>query len=213
MKLLLLLATTLFFYSQATEEKKCPIKEYVLTKNALDFTGILNECKKLEGELASEDLKDSDNAEKAISAYDTFRENNLGGIWLKIAVTDLNKPSSKTNPFIFSDGTEFDFDDSGFAFDVNDGEPNYAYDGIFKCLKFHGSGKLVSKDCRTLSYGLCKKYEKCEDEDEDESEDENEDEDSANSEFEPFRTNFPVFALFMACSVFKILYALVGIGF
>ena len=109
------------------------------------------------------------------------------------------------NPFIFSDGTEFDFDDSGFVFDVKDSEPDYENSRIYKCLRLNSSGKLVSEDCGTPSYGLCKKYEKCEDE--------TEDEDSANSEFEPFRAKLPVFAFFMACSVFKILYALGVIAF
>ena len=61
-----------------------------------------------------------------------------------------------------------------------------------------GSMQCVGGDS---GYGLCKKFENCEDEN------------SANSESERSRANFPVFALFMACSVFKTFYALVGIDF
>ena len=52
-----------------------------------------------------------------------------------------------------------------------------------------------------VAFGLCKTYEKCKDEN------------SASSESERSRANLPVFALFLACSVFKTFYALVGIVF
>jgi len=57
MKLVLFLATTLFFYTQATKEKKC-IKEYVLTESVGLFYGSQNDCRILKGDMASEDLKD-----------------------------------------------------------------------------------------------------------------------------------------------------------
>ena len=41
-----------FFFTE------CPIKEYVFTDKVLDFSDIVDACKDLEGELASEDLKD-----------------------------------------------------------------------------------------------------------------------------------------------------------
>ena len=63
--------------------------------------------------------------------------------------------------------------------------------------------KMGSIHCGGVAngYGLCKTYEKCEDED------------AANSESERSRANLPVFTLFTACSVFKTFYALVGIDF
>ena len=80
---------------------------------------------------------------------------------------------------------------------------------------------MASWGCDQSAYGLCKVFENCDsedgdgtgDENGDGTEDESEDENSANSESDRSRANLPVFALFMACSVFKTFYALVGIVF
>ena len=99
------------------------------------------------------------------------------------------------NPFVFSDGT--DVDDSNFMYKWSQDEP---YDDSFnyKCSIIYNDGTdelINSENCGESAHGLCKTYEKC---------------NSVNSESEQSRANFPVFALFMACSVFKTFYALVG---
>ena len=71
-------------------------------------------------------------------------------------------------------------------------------------LVFGGDGdQMASFDCdlNEGAFGLCKIYEQCEDEN------------SASTNFEFFRANLLVFALFMACSVLKTLYGLVEMVF
>jgi len=198
MKLLLLLATTLLFYTQATEEKKCKFKEYVITDTMASYSDTQTACKNMEGEMASEDLKDSDNAKKAELVFKTFRQNfGYSPIWLGITVVDINQPADvNTNKFAFSDGTDPSSDLSFVPW--SKGEPDYGSNGAFRCAMIDTSGKMVASLCSKDALGLCKTYE-CEDE--------------ANSESERSRANLPVFALFMACSVFKTFYALVGFNF
>ena len=154
----------------------------------------------------------SENAEKAKAVVKAFREkevvNRFSFIWLGITVEDINQPSDEsTNSFVFSDGTKFD--DSNFVFrwmadTMAGGHPNYS-DKDIRCtiVKDESGEVMMSTFCSggANAHGLCKTYEKCEDEN------------SANSESERSRANLPVFALFMACSVFKTFYALVGIDF
>jgi len=205
--LLLLLTTTLLFYTQATEEKKC-IKEYVLTDKKQEYSESQNACKNLEGEMASEDLKDSENAKKAEAAVKTFRETDTNLIWLGIAVEDINEaPHETNNPFKFSDGT--DVDDSNFIYkwEKNTMAGNHpVYKDEWRCTILAQSREtevMATFNCDGVgvAFGLCKIYEKCKDEN------------SASSESERSRANLPVFALFLACSVFKTFYALVGIVF
>jgi len=210
MKLLLLLTITLLSYTQATEEKKCLIKEYVLTENKGTYSESHNACQNLEGEIASEDLKDSENSKKAEAAVENFREtDNLSMIWLGITVGDMDEnPHETKNPFVFSDGTEID--ESNFMYKWENGgasgdHPYINSEGKNRCsVIFNMRGEIMQShicDGATSGYGLCKKYENCKDEN------------SASSESERSRANLPVFALFVACSVFKTLYALVGVAF
>jgi len=207
MKLLILLATSLFFYTQATAEKKC-VKEYKITESEGAFTASQEACKNLEGDLASDDLKDSENAKKAQDVINTFRQikedNKYMMIYLGITVGDIFQDSDKnTNHFVFSDGTKFDDTDFAFKWSTVEMEvqPNYK-DKSYKCTMIYkdkNAEVMVSNTCDGSVYGLCKTYQECEDEN------------SANSDSERSRANLPVFALFMACSVFKTFY--VGIEF
>jgi len=192
MKLLLLLATTLLFYTQATEEKKCKFKEYVITDTMASYSDTQTACKNMEGEMASEDLKESENAKKAERVFKNFRQ-NVGGnsVWIGSTVEDFDQPAdANTNKFIFSDGTDSCSDLSFVKW--KEGEPAYDYAGIHKCVmitKMNTNDKMWADMCSATALGLCKTYE-CE-----------------NSESERSRANLPVFALFMACSLFKTFYA------
>jgi len=207
MKLIILLATSLLFFTQATKEKKC-VKEYVIPESEGTFKTLQEACKNLEGDLASDDLKDSENAEKAQAAINTFRQTaQYAKIWLGITVGNENElPDATKNPFVFSDGTEFDDTDFVFRW-VTGGEgpdqPIYSTDERCSTI-FRGDGtdeKMTAYACEAFVFGLCKTYQKCEDEN------------SANSESVRSRANLPVFALFTACSVFKAFHALFGIFF
>ena len=128
-------------------------------------------------------------------------------IYLGITVDDILQASDKsTNPFVFSDGTKFDDTDFAFKWTTNrEGQdhPDYS-DTSNRCsmiIKRENAEVMVSSYCQYNLYGLCKTYQECEDEN------------SANSESERSRANLPVFALFMACSVFKTFYALDGPDF
>jgi len=194
---LVLLATTLLFYTQATETKKCSFN-YEVTENIAQFSESKTACEKLNGELASEDLKDSENEEKAQLAVKKFRENtpqgNLKAIWLGISSKNMKSPLDKsTNGLIFSDGT--DFDNRGFPYEWDVQEPDYTSGGVFKCVKLKPSGKMGTDRETAEQFALCRIEEECED---------------ASSESERSRANLSVFALFMACGVFKTFFLLVG---
>ena len=153
----------------------------------------------------------SENAEKAQSAINTFRQistnNQNSNIWVGITVDDINQPSDKNaNYFAFSDGSVFD--DTNFVFKwyvvMGTDQPDYSNTDR-RCSvinKVKNDEKMGVSYCGggASGYGLCT-YKKCEDEN------------LANSESERSRANLPVFALFMACSVFKTFYALVGFNF
>jgi len=208
MKLILLLATTLLFYTQATEEKKCKIKEYVITDNKGTFSESQQTCRDLQGEIASEDLKDSENAKKVKAIVNDFRQTDTKSyIWLGITVADVNEPPNElSNDFVFSDGS--DFDDTDFVFKWLKGmesEPDYSKTKN-RCSTTYFAGKeetMASYECdiNEGAYGMCKIYEQCEGEN------------SASTKFELSRANLLVFALFMACSVLKTFYGLVGMVF
>ena len=129
-------------------------------------------------------------------------------IWLGITVENMNEnPHETKNPFVFSDGSDSDDSDYMFKWEKDGGEPDYDNKNNKCSVIFYdaGSDKMASKSCGDSkdTYGLCKIYEgPCERESEGE-----------NSESERSRANLPIFALFMACSVFKSFCALVGIGF
>ena len=131
-------------------------------------------------------------------------DNKYTMIYLGITVGDILQDSDKnTNHFVFSDGTKFD--DTDFAFKWREGpdHPDYS-DTSNRCSMLYkplNADVMVSSNCDRKVYGLCKTYQDCEDEN------------SANSESERSRANLPVFALFMACSVFKTFYALFGLFF
>jgi len=190
MKLLLLLATTLLFYTQATEEKKCKIKEYFILDDPASYKDAQTACKNLKGEMASEDLKDSENAKNAELVFKNFRQ-NVGdiSIWLGITLQDINQPADvNTNKFIFSDGSDPSSDLSFVSW--KDSQPSYGSGGTFnKCIMINKNDEMQANMCSEDALGLCKTYE-CE-----------------NSESERSRANLPVFALFMACSLFKTFYA------
>jgi len=218
MKLLLLFATTLLFYTEATEEKKCEIKEYVITKTEATFAASKTACNDLNGEIASEDLKDSENADKAKAVVDNFRKTHAtSSIYIGVTSRNLNEsPHESENPFVFSDQNVFD--DTNFVYKWEKGEspdqPDYTQPEKRCSVLFYkpgnnGNENMASCDCNKSMYGLCKVFEKCESENDDGTEDEN----SANSNSGRSRANLPVFALFMAFSVFKTFFALVGIVF
>ena len=109
----------------------------------------------------------------------------------------MNKPLTENdNDFAYSDGTDFDV--SSFAYKWIDNDPDYDYDGgKYKCVYLRGDGKITNYECvRLTGNALCFVEEDC-----------------ANSDSERSRLNLPVFALFMAGSVFKTFFALVGPAF
>jgi len=189
MKLVVLLATILLFYTQATETKIC-IKEYVVTENENVFSVSKNDCKTLQGEMASEDLKDSENAKKAQLAIEKFRETSQGSslMWLGITAKNMEEAAHETNnPFAFSDGTEID--ESSFVWNWDENEPNYNNGvGDYKCAYLRQNGKMAADKCEVSNAALCRIEEKCED---------------ASSKSERSRAKLPVFAVFILCSIFK----------
>jgi len=190
MKLVVLLATILLFYTQATETKIC-IKEYVVTENENVFSVSKNDCKTLQGEMASEDLKDSENAKKAQLAIEKFRETSQGSslMWLGINSKNMKEAAHPTNnPFAFSDGTEID--GSSFVWGWDEREPNYNNgQGNLKCVYLRQKGKIAADECeRSLCHALCRTEEDCED---------------TSSKSERSRINLSVIAAFILCSIFK----------
>ena len=109
----------------------------------------------------------------------------------------MNKPLTENdNDFAYSDETDFDV--SSFAFKWSDSDPNYDADGgEYKCVYINGGGKISNYRCDFMKgNALCFVEEDC-----------------ANSDSERSRLNLPVFALFMAGSVLKTFFALVGPAF
>jgi len=158
-------------------------------------------CDELNGIIASEDLKDSENAEKAEVAIKTFRgesdANKLSSIALGITAKDVNKPLDENdNNFAYSDKTDFDV--SSFPYKWYENGPDYDA-SEYKCVHLRGDEVIANYLCASLlANALCFVEEDCE---------------VANSDSERSRLNLPVFVLFMAGSVFKIVFALVGPAF
>jgi len=194
---LIIVAITLLFYTQAKETKKiCP--KYEFTEQINEYENIKAACEPLNGVIASEDLKDSQNAEKAKQAISKFREEyGNNNIALGITAKDLDKQLNENdNNFVFSDGTNFD--EGGFAFQWGDDQPTYGVGGAFRCAFVNKDGKLENIHCGYDAHALCY-IEECE-------------EASSGSE-RSLSANLPVFALFTAASVFKTFFALVGPSF
>ena len=118
-------------------------------------------------------------------------------IWLGISAKDMGNPLDKDmNPLVFSDGT--DFDESGYAYEWDDQEPNYLNNGDFKCTKLKINGKMGTVPCEEVAFNVLCMIEECEE---------------ASSESARSRVNLSVFAVFILCSIFKTFSALVGPAF
>jgi len=190
---LILLAITLLFYTQAKETKKC-IKEYVITENKKISSQSKDDCKTLQGEIASEDLKDSENAKKAQLAIEKFRETSQDSsqTWLGITAKNVENAAHETNnPFAFSDGTEID--ESSFVWSWGEYEPDYNDgQGNLKCVYLNTQNEQMATDeCDgelAEYHALCRIEEDCVD---------------ASSESERSRANLSVLAVFILCGIFK----------
>ena len=101
-------------------------------------------------------------------------------------------PSQKTNPFSFSDGTEFSDSEADMLLKWACEKPDYTA-ASEKCAYLYYDGRLATDRCDYEEWALCTVA--CED---------------ASSGSELSRANLPVFALFAAASIFKAFYALVG---
>ena len=111
----------------------------------------------------------------------------------------MNKQINENdNNFAYSDGTDFDV--SSFPYKWNDNYPDYAsWGGYYNCVLLRGDEKITNYLCVDLqANALCFVEKDCE---------------VSNSDSERSRLNFPVFALFMAGSVFKTFFTLVGPAF
>jgi len=194
---LVLLATTLLFYTQTTETKKCI--RYAITPSNHKFTDAKAACMDMKGELASEDLLDSENADKAVfEVYKYLVENNgLGDIWLNAESKDPSTSPKESNPFVFTNGTEIK--DTNMLIKWRQGQPQYSSNA--KCIYFAREG-LMAIQCTFSFVGLCKIESECEEKCPIV-------EQQVNNASDRSRANLPVLALFMAGSVFKAFYALV----
>jgi len=191
---LILIVSALLFYTQAKETKECP--KYVVTEAMVGYEQLKGECKKLNGVIASEDLLDSENGKLAKSAYANFyKEDETTEVYLGIAVRNLESGTNKvTNPFVFSDGS--DFSDGDF---LKWTAENPSYNSVFRCTHIANSNFEI-KDAKCDQRGVALCYVAC-------SEDE-------NSGSERSRANLHLFALFLvAGSVFNAFHALAGIIF
>jgi len=190
---LVLIATALLFYTQATETKEC----YAVTETKQNFEKSNDACKKLNGKVASEDLLDSENAGKAIKAIAALSAGLDSGppdsIWLGISARNMDQELSEAdNPFSFSDGTKVDDSDFNMLLKWQCKRPQYL-EPSYKCAYIYSNGKLSHYECSLEAFALCTVA--CED---------------ASSGSELSRANSSVFALFAAASVLKAFYALVG---
>ena len=103
--------------------------------------------------------------------------------------------SQKTNPFSFSDGTEFSDSEPSMLLKWACGKPDYTA-ASEKCAYLYSDGRLAHDKCGYEGWALCNVA--CKD---------------ASSGSELSRANLPVFALFAMASVFKAVFALVGPDF
>jgi len=81
--------------------------------------------------MASEDLVDSENAEKAGLLHKTFRQTDTSSsVWLGISVVDINQaPDENNNKFAFSDGTDPSSDLSFVSWATD--EPSYGLESFY----------------------------------------------------------------------------------
>jgi len=192
----LFVATALLFYTKATETKEC--KGYVFTGIELGYNAWKGACEDLDGALASEDLKDSENAKRAKLAVDALRKEDAESkIFLGITTKDRKiSPSPTDNYFVFSDGTKFDA--SSFLYDWADEKPTYA--NHLSCTYLTNDGKIADEECfsgvKSKGKAFCAVESTC-----------------TNSGTERSRANLSLFALFVAGGAFNVLHALAGLVF
>ena len=127
--------------------------------------------------------------ERAVLVIYKFRTENeiMQDFWLDITSQDEDSDPSENNPFVFSDGTKVE-DTNMLIKWIKDGPQ---YKSTYKCT-YLGTSGLDTDLCNSSYNGLCRKKEKC----------------PLNSGSDRSRANLP--ALFMAASVFKAFYALIG---
>jgi len=187
MNLFLTLAA-LLFYTKATETKECP--KYVLTEEADGLEELKSACDALNGKIASEDLKDSENSKAAKVVVDEFRvKDGETLIFLGITVRNPEQtPDMDTNPFVFSDGTD---SNDAALFEWAEEEPTY--DEEAKCAGFlDHTSQIYELECDDAGRTLC--FVDC-----------------PNSGSERSRKNFSLFALFVAGSVFNAFHSGLGL--
>ena len=133
----------------------------------------------------------SENAKKAkveiIKAFDA------GASKIFLGITSKNpeqNPDENDNPFVFSDGENFD--DGDFPYDWAKNRPMHAM-GL-NCVYLYYDGKLYEAECKEEQIALC--YVGCPK--------------PAGSASELSRANLPLFALF---AVFNAFHALAGLAF
>jgi len=195
---LLLAATALLFYTKAIETKDCP--KYVFTEAMTGFDKLEIACKDLNGVMASEDLKDSENAKMAKTAIDKFfvENSNTYSFVIGIHTRDLKEtPHETENPFVFSDGSEFVVE--GFLYPWFSNFPSYIPSR--NCVFVENDKTITNYPCngndmKALCFVVCPNTE---------------DENSANSGSERSREKLPLSALFVAGSVFNAFHALAGL--
>ena len=111
-----------------------------------------------------------------------------------------NEKNSDSNPYAFSDGVEVN--NTGMLLKWGDQMPYYGK-GFIPCV-YLLKGRLYTQSCNYLKNVVCRiPDENCGDTSGDE-------ECPENSKSGRSRVNFPVFAVFLAVSIFKSFYALVG---
>jgi len=175
------MAIALVFYTKATETKECI--SYVVTKTLVGIDKMKEACEELNGVMASEDLKDSENAEKAKLVIDKFREEDPGSqLFFGITARDIKqKPDKARNPFVFSDGTRFN--DDGFLYEwVNKWTPYYI--DLRGCVYLE-YGNLNDEECDKEGKAFCSIKSAC-----------------AESGSKSSRANFPLFAAGSVLSAF-----------
>jgi len=172
---LLLIVTALLFYTMAEETKECP--SYVLTEAVEGIDKMKEECGKLNGVMASEDLKNSENAEKAkVKVKEAF---DTGATQIFLGITSKKpeqNPDENDNPFVFSDGENFD--EGVFPYSWAKNRPMYAIE--MNCVHLYYNNELYEDKCGAESSALC--YVGCPK--------------PANSGSELSRANLPLFALY-----------------
>ena len=139
----------------------------------------------------------SENAEKARIAIETFRKDD-GDSKIFLGITSRNMNDSPQppdfNPFVFSDDTVFDGES---VYQWADSKPSEGY--YEHCVYLGNDGKVSNTECGLEGKALCIVETACTDPE------------SSGSALS--RANLPLFALFMAGSVFNAFHALAGLVF